>query len=233
MKYHTYFYIALFMASGCQQFSPPVEQSGIASDECPEEAQVRLFAKNLQEIDLSDKLTESAVARRNKTLGYRFQGEKGQKLKYKTESDICIWVYTPDGELLNSSILPKTGKYIIQVSSNQAALPFELAMELDMVKSLNNAPEKPSSSSELNPNQASNQVAVADSEDYSWLSERQVTEADLSGKSAWNLDIMRNEIFARHGRRFRSRELQNYFNQQSWYRPLYSPDDFPVSLLSS
>lgn len=59
--------------------------------------------------------------------------------------------------------------------------------------------------------------------DYSWLSDRRVTQTDLAGKTAFELNIMRNTIFARHGRRFRSPELQSYLNSQSWYRPRYSP----------
>ncbi|MFM2060998.1 MAG: hypothetical protein RLZZ507_668 [Cyanobacteriota bacterium] len=67
---------------------------------------------------------------------------------------------------------------------------------------------------------------------YFWLSQRQVTEADLVGKSGYELDIMRNTIFAVHGRRFDTPGLQDYFNQQSWYNPQYSTQEFPVSLLS-
>jgi serine/threonine protein kinase len=70
------------------------------------------------------------------------------------------------------------------------------------------------------------------SNNYLWLSERQVTETDLAGKSGYELDIMRNTIFAIHGRKFTTPGVQDYFNQQSWYKPEYSPDQFPMSLLS-
>ncbi len=76
-------------------------------------------------------------------------------------------------------------------------------------------------------------VKVNNLDDFSWLSQRHVSELDLVGKTAWQLDLMRNSIFARHGRRFRNSELQAYFNQQSWYRPIYMPDEFPSQLLSS
>ncbi|MBW4686253.1 MAG: YARHG domain-containing protein [Komarekiella atlantica HA4396-MV6] len=67
---------------------------------------------------------------------------------------------------------------------------------------------------------------------YSWLSQRFVTDADLNGKDGFELDIMRNSIFASHGRRFVTPGLQNYFNNQPWYRPIYSPKQFPANLLS-
>ncbi len=70
-------------------------------------------------------------------------------------------------------------------------------------------------------------------DDYGFVSTRQVTNADLDGKDGLQLDIMRNWVFASHGRRFESPVLQNYFNKQPWYRPQYSPKDFPEKSLSS
>ena len=68
--------------------------------------------------------------------------------------------------------------------------------------------------------------------DYSWLSSRKVTDADLDGMDGYTLDVMRNSIFARHGRRFANPGLQQYFDKQSWYIPKYSPQEFPSNLLS-
>jgi len=50
-------------------------------------------------------------------------------------------------------------------------------------------------------------------------SSRALTDADLNGLSAHQLMIARNEIFARHGRRFSDQSIQNHFNAQSWYQP--------------
>jgi serine/threonine-protein kinase len=43
---------------------------------------------------------------------------------------------------------------------------------------------------------------------------------------------MRNEIYARHGRRFDRPDLQAHFEKQAWYAPKYRPDEFLESLLS-
>lgn len=53
---------------------------------------------------------------------------------------------------------------------------------------------------------------------------RNLTQNDLIGRSAWELDIMRNEIYARHGRPFVKVKFARYFNEQSWYEvnPNYS-----------
>jgi len=48
---------------------------------------------------------------------------------------------------------------------------------------------------------------------------RPLTEADLHGLTADELMFARNEIFARHGRRFRYERLQAHFDAQDWYTP--------------
>jgi hypothetical protein len=46
-----------------------------------------------------------------------------------------------------------------------------------------------------------------------------VTTQDLSQLSSWELVLMRNEIYARHGYVFQRTDLQDYFGQQPWYSP--------------
>ncbi|MCR5222329.1 MAG: YARHG domain-containing protein [Lachnospiraceae bacterium] len=55
---------------------------------------------------------------------------------------------------------------------------------------------------------------------------RKLTDYDLSGLNAWELRIARNEIYARHGRMFKDKELQDYFDGQSWYYGTISPSQW-------
>ena len=55
-----------------------------------------------------------------------------------------------------------------------------------------------------------------------------MTADELQGASAWDLKIMRNEIFARHGYVFKTDDMKRYFSQQAWYRP--QSDDVLASL---
>lgn len=74
-------------------------------------------------------------------------------------------------------------------------------------------------------NQTFNTETVAggtDEDQYDWLSQRAVTASDLSGKTVGDLRLMRNAIFARHGYIFQSKDLQQYFENFSWYTPQYS-----------
>lgn len=53
-----------------------------------------------------------------------------------------------------------------------------------------------------------------------------LTDSDVAGLSKEQLRIARNEIYARHGRRFKDPELQAYFDAQSWYNGTIDPEDF-------
>jgi len=55
-------------------------------------------------------------------------------------------------------------------------------------------------------------------------STERLTEVSLEGRTAKELTILRNEIYARHGRVFQDRALKEHFEAQSWYRanPSYS-----------
>lgn len=53
-----------------------------------------------------------------------------------------------------------------------------------------------------------------------------LTKSDLAGLSSEELRIARNEIYARHGRRFKDTELQDYFDSQDWYYGSIEPDEF-------
>jgi hypothetical protein len=48
---------------------------------------------------------------------------------------------------------------------------------------------------------------------------RYLTNADLSDCGCGDLKILRNEIYARHGRIFKTDYLRNYFLDQPWYSP--------------
>ena len=54
---------------------------------------------------------------------------------------------------------------------------------------------------------------------YQVASQRELTAADLQGKSSAELKIMRNEIFARYGYVFKTKDMKEYFGSQPWYRP--------------
>jgi hypothetical protein len=55
---------------------------------------------------------------------------------------------------------------------------------------------------------------------------RPLTRSELERKSTRELRILRNEIYARHGRRFDDPDLRSYFEAQRWYRGAHAPAQF-------
>ena len=70
----------------------------------------------------------------------------------------------------------------------------------------------PSKSSSRRTNSSSGSVDV--------LSIKKLSESDLYGKTKKELEIMRNSIYARHGYKFKRKDLTAYFSQFSWYIPV-------------
>lgn len=64
-------------------------------------------------------------------------------------------------------------------------------------------------------------------------SKKYLKTADLEGFSENELIFARNEIFAKHGRLFNDAELQNYFNNKTWYRGIIAPGDFKEAVLNN
>lgn len=61
------------------------------------------------------------------------------------------------------------------------------------------------------------------------------TYLDESAVAYWPAQVVcyaKNEIYARNGRQFVSTELQGWFNQQYWYSPIYTPEQFSDSMLN-
>jgi hypothetical protein len=56
-----------------------------------------------------------------------------------------------------------------------------------------------------------------------------LTDSLLNGITLYELRILRNEVYARHGRRFTTPWLRDYFKYQQWYKPRR---DFTIAELS-
>lgn len=59
-----------------------------------------------------------------------------------------------------------------------------------------------------------------------------LTESDLYGLTQEECRLARNELYARHGRKFDDEGLQAYFNSKDWYYGYINPSDFTESMLN-
>jgi len=144
-------YLTLLTIYGC---STPESSPTTISSSCPEKppASIALTGNDVQEISLNDQtLTKSGQASATKSIGYKFPAQSGQKLSYTTDSSICIWVYSPDNELISGGNLPKTGNYTIQVSAPKGLTTFDLKMSLGILQAFGNSPNLPASPTSTSP----------------------------------------------------------------------------------
>ena len=72
----------------------------------------------------------------------------------------------------------------------------------------------------LNEDSEENSYVIPDSDS------RYLYEEELDNLTAWQCKVARNEILARHGRRFKNQELQSYFDAKSWYHGDIAPEEF-------
>lgn len=61
---------------------------------------------------------------------------------------------------------------------------------------------------------------------------RVISKKELEGFDAEQCRIARNEIYARHGRKFNDKELQEYFDDCDWYEGTIEADKFQDSVLN-
>jgi hypothetical protein len=65
--------------------------------------------------------------------------------------------------------------------------------------------------------------------DFPEASTKVLNDEDLRNKAAWELRVMRNEIFARLGYKFKSEDMRDHFLNTSWYNPMYDNVDGMLS----
>ncbi|MEA5528023.1 ARC6/PARC6 family protein [Dolichospermum sp. UHCC 0684] len=129
---------------GCQAIENPlanVSSNAISSSGCAEKPTVSLSGKDVETVALNEStITKSGQVSASKNIGYTFTATTGQKLSYSTDANICIWVFTPDNEILKGGELSKNGKYIIQVAAPQGAKTFDLKMSLGLLETASSTP---------------------------------------------------------------------------------------------
>ena len=123
------FSLSLYFLTACSQ-NQPVNQ--VITSQCPTQPTAVLETNNVKPISLgSQAMKETGMVTNNKSLGYTFTAKSGDKLVYKANQDICIWIYTPENQLITNPILPLDGKYTVQLAAIKGSTTFDLALELE------------------------------------------------------------------------------------------------------
>lgn len=137
---HVIITLILLIITGCS--SSKINIFGKLFDlSCPSKPTKILLEENVQQIDLeAEKLIVSSKINTNQNIGYVFPVRAGQKLNYQTNQNTCLWIFTPENDLLNSPKnktvsnleLAQSGTYIIQISTIKSWLNSELNINLGL-----------------------------------------------------------------------------------------------------
>lgn len=157
------FYSTCLSLVGCQTIIPKVPTSSnlLNSSGCSAQPRVSLSSKDVETLTLDQEtITRSGEVSVSQHVGYTFTATAGEKLSYSTDADVCLWVFTPDNQIVKGGDLSKDGKYVIQVAAPEGVKTFNLHLSLGSLQiavatstpgsSLNIKTQNDNSSSESN-----------------------------------------------------------------------------------
>ena len=136
---------------------------------------------------------------------YRFYFCQGRLIRLR---------YTPDTAVSNTAVNydQATTEYCLKWACRVLTEEAQLRLELSRLSAAS---------------ESDSEYLLADSDS------RYLTEDDLAGFTAEQCRLARNEIYARHGRRFKDPALQRYFDSLSWYDGTIEADAFNDSVFNS
>ena len=136
---------------------------------------------------------------------YRFYFCQGRLIRLR---------YTPDTAVSNTAVNydQATTEYCLKWACRVLTEEAQLRLELSRLSAAS---------------ESDSEYLLADSDS------RYLTEDDLAGFTAEQCRLARNEIYARHGRRFKDPALQRYFDSLSWYNGTIEPSDFNDNVFNS
>ena len=78
----------------------------------------------------------------------------------------------------------------------------------------------------VTPTPAEQAQNTAETGEYFFPESSYLTDEEISAYSSDQLELAKNEIYARHGRQFVTDYIADYFNSKSWYQGTIDPDTF-------
>jgi len=125
--------------SKTQSVNLPTEQTQPMNKpkKCPKQPQIPLRSQDVIPLEFDTQtIARSRTVKNSEMIGYQFTAETGQTLNYGTKNELCIWVYSPNQELVKQGELTESGDYIMQISTVNSSETFKLELTLT-------APPKP------------------------------------------------------------------------------------------
>lgn len=91
-----------------------------------------------------------------------------------------------------------------------------------------------SKGTDMNFSTSSNAVSNSNTSEYILINSdsRYIGKSEISNMDRKTIELALNEIYARHGRKFSTKEISDYFNSKSWYCGTIEPNDFSQSVIN-
>jgi serine/threonine protein kinase len=202
--------------------------SGKAPYESAEESSFEIFMKivnepipHLSNNSLYDAIIQKAVSKdrneRYQTVDEMQNALDSSSSKTKGESQKEVPQIPPPKQ--NSPKLNSTKKVILAILFLVIIVSWFVLSNKDQVNESNNQEETTEvSAAPADTTEISKSTYPGN---YPEVSERILNYEDVQNKNAFELRIMRNEVFARYGYIFKSADLNDYFENQLWYQARY------------
>ena len=147
-----------------------------------------------------------------------------QQMKEEMEKSVATPEVTPENQKQESQV---TMEVTPEATEEATPVPTEEVTPIPTEEPV------PVPTQEVTPVPTQAPVVVNDDYIIPDSSTRYLTNSDLNPLSEWEIRIARNEIYARHGRIFKSEEIASYFASKSWYIPSIPPEQFDNSYLNA
>ena len=139
------FPLVLLSLSGCSFINQPTPSASVSTaipETCPEKPTGFLPSSKVKTIALSgqDK-QESGVVKAGESMGFSFEAKGNEKLNYTTKDNLCIWVFSPENQIIKGTQLTQKGNHTVQVSVPAGTASFNLAMRLDLPQKATPSPQ--------------------------------------------------------------------------------------------
>ena len=126
------FQLIPFLALGILTACVPMkngEQTSV-SGPCPSSPTMALLPENIESVDPLGETIERQGSIDQTAIGYRFTGKEGDELNYAIDPELCVWIFAPDNQPVNSTTLPMDGNYVIQIQPKAKKEDFSLSFRL-------------------------------------------------------------------------------------------------------
>lgn len=128
-----------------------------------------------------------------------------------------------NGNTASGSIIFDNGALYVSISTAEPVTSLYPHVECNMSRTKTELIPEATPTPEVTPT-----TAPATDGDYifSESSSRYLTDEEVSALSSDQLELAKNEIYARHGRQFVTDYIAEYFNSKSWYQGTIDPETF-------